>query len=52
MASPKPDPKKRDPDPKQRDIAVEADLTDEDLDDISGGGSNTTGYNNPNPPGP
>jgi len=52
MAAPKPDPKKGDGDPKKRDTDPEDDLTDEDLEDISGGAGNSPGYNNPPPPPP
>ena len=50
MATPTPDPKKRDADPKKGDTDFEDDLADEDLEDISGGTGNSPGYNNPPPP--
>lgn len=52
MAAPQPDPKKGDTEPKKKDTDPEDDLTDEDLEGISGGDSNAPGYNNPPPPPP
>jgi hypothetical protein len=52
MATPNPDPKKTNPDPKKTDPGPEDDLTDEDLEEVSGGTGNTPGYNTPPPPPP